>query len=104
MLHVVQYSTQNKISMSMELGHIVTSVFSYINMSYLCRIVLIRILWNLVTLFSTIISSSLSIMVFIAPCLQELPYGPLFIHHLKQCPLSKSNTLAQNFMKLGHMF
>ena len=65
-------TTQNKISMSMELGHIVTSVFSYISMSYLCRIVLIRILWNLVTLFSTIISSSLSIMVFIAPCLQEL--------------------------------
>ena len=82
MLHVVQYLTQNKISMSMELGHIVTSVFSYISMSHLCRIVfLIRILWNLVTLSSTIISSSLSIMVYIAPCLQEL--WPFVIHHLK---------------------
>ena len=25
------------------------------------------------------------------------------IHHLKQCPLSKSNTFDQNFMKLGHI-
>ena len=25
------------------------------------------------------------------------------IHHLKWCPLSKSNTLDQNFMKLGHI-
>ena len=74
MSHVVQYSTQHKISMSMELGHIVTSVRPSFrtSMSHLCRIVLIRILWNLVTLFSTIISSSLSIMVYIAPCLQEL--------------------------------
>ena len=25
------------------------------------------------------------------------------IHHLKQCPLSKSNFFYQNFMKLGHI-
>ena len=32
-------------------------------------------------------------------------YGPLFmkIHHLKRCPLSKSNTFDQNLMKLGHI-
>ena len=32
-------------------------------------------------------------------------YGPLFmkIHHVKQCPLSKSNSFDQNFMKLGHI-
>ena len=32
-------------------------------------------------------------------------YGPLFmkIHHLKQCPLSKSNIFYQNFMKLCHI-
>ena len=35
-------------------------------------IVLIRILWNLVTLFSTMISSSSSIMVHIAPCFWQL--------------------------------
>ena len=25
------------------------------------------------------------------------------IHHLKRCPLSKSNIFDQNFMKLGHI-
>ena len=25
------------------------------------------------------------------------------IHHLKRCPLSKSDTFDQNFMKLGHI-
>ena len=25
------------------------------------------------------------------------------IHHLKRCPLSKSNIFYQNFMKLGHI-
>ena len=25
------------------------------------------------------------------------------MHHLKRCPLSKSNSFAQNFMKLGHI-
>ena len=32
-------------------------------------------------------------------------YGPLFmkIHRFKLCPLSKSNTFDQNFMKLGHI-
>ena len=25
------------------------------------------------------------------------------IHHLKRCPLSKSNTFDQNFMKPGHI-
>ena len=122
----------------------------------LSQIVLSRILWNLVTLFSTIMSSSSSMMVHIASCLQELwpfvyknwpvklsalyveyfwsefyetlshclvpncllyvrwwfishhafrRYGLLFIniHCLKQCLLSKLNSLDKNFMKLGHM-
>ena len=32
-------------------------------------------------------------------------YGPLFLklHHLKQYPLSKSNTFDQKFMKHGHI-
>ena len=38
----------------------------------LTRIFLIRSLWNLVTLFSTMVSSSCLIMVHIAPCFQEL--------------------------------
>ena len=38
----------------------------------LTRIFYIRILWNLVTLFSTSMSSSSWIMVHIAPCFQEL--------------------------------
>ena len=38
----------------------------------LSQIVLIRILWNLVTLFSTMMSSSKSIIVHIAPCFQKL--------------------------------
>ena len=35
-------------------------------------IVLTRILWNLVTLFSTMMSSSSLIMVYMAPCFKEL--------------------------------
>ena len=59
----------------------------------LTRILLIRILWNLVTLFSTISHHAFS------------SYGPLFmkIHHLKRCPLSKSNSFDQNFMILGYI-
>ena len=38
----------------------------------LSRILLIRILWNLVTLFSTLMSSSSLIMVYMAPCFKEL--------------------------------
>ena len=50
--------------------------------------------------------SSLSlIMVHIAPCFQELCYGPLFmkIHRFKRCRLSKLNSFDQIFMKLGHI-
>ena len=63
-------------------------------------ILLIRILWNLVTLFSTIMSSSSSIMVQAFSS-----YGPLFmkIHRFKRCPLSNSNIFYQNFMTLGHI-
>ena len=48
-------------------------------------------------------TSSSSIMVYIHHAFSS--YGPLFIkiHHLKRCPLSKSNTFDQNFMKLGHI-
>ena len=27
----------------------------------------------------------------------------LYLHHTQQCPLSKSNSFDQNFMKLGHI-
>ena len=42
-------------------------------------------------------------MVHIAHAFKS--YGLLFmkIHHLKRCPLSKSNIFYQNFMKLGHI-
>ena len=67
------------------------------------RIFLIRILWNLVTLLSIIMSSSSSIMVHIAPGFQEL--WPLFmkIHRFQRRQLSNSNIFYQNFMKLGHI-
>ena len=70
----------------------------------LTRIFFIRILWNLVTLFITMMSFSSSIMVHIAQCFL-FNNGPLFlkIHHFKQSPLSKSNIFYQNFMKLGHI-
>ena len=38
----------------------------------LSRILLIRILWNFVTLLSTMMSSSSLIMVYMAPCFKEL--------------------------------
>ena len=38
----------------------------------LSRIVLIRILWNFVTLFSTMMFSSSLIMIYMAPCFKEL--------------------------------
>ena len=38
----------------------------------LSRILVIRILWNLVKLFSTMMSSSSLIMVYMAPCFKEL--------------------------------
>ena len=56
-----------------------------------------------VTLFSTMMSSSSSIMVHMT--LHAFSsYGPSFmkIHHLKRCPLSKLNSFDQNFMKLCH--
>ena len=67
----------------------------------LSQIVLIRILWNLFTLFSTMMSSSSWIMVHFA----FSSYGPLFMktHRFKWCLLSKSNTFDHNFIKLGHI-
>ena len=49
----------------------------------------------MVTLFSTIMSSSSSIVVHIAPCFRS--YYTLFmkIHHLKLCLLSKLNSFDQ---------
>ena len=82
------------------------SVCTYVRLSNdirsLSRILIFWILRNFVTLFSTMMSSSRSIMVHITPCFQYRSYGSLFmkIHHLKRCPLSKSNTFEQNFMKL----
>ena len=46
------------------------TIWNYVR--FLIWLVLIRILWNLVTLFSTIMSSSSLIMVYIAPCFHEL--------------------------------
>ena len=81
----------------MKLGHIVLyhNVFKFDNGPYRTRLLVvmgiclwkftvlndvrsltwiffIRILWNLVTLFSTMMSSSCTIMVQMAPCFQEL--------------------------------
>ena len=69
----------------------------------LSRLYFTRILWNLVTLLSTMMSSSSSKWSISHHAFSS--YGPLFmkIHHLKLCPLSKSNTFYQNLMKLGHI-
>ena len=32
-----------------------------------------------------------------------MPSGAMKLHHIKRCPLSKSNTFDHNFMKLGHI-
>ena len=86
-----------------------TYVITYVcpdDVRSLTRILFIRILCNLVTLFSTMMSCSSLIMVHIAPGFQELIIiGPLFmkIHHFKRRPLSNSNIFYQNFMKLGHI-
>ena len=67
-------------------------------------ILLFWILWNLVTLFSTMMSSSRSIMVHItmlsavmAICLWKFT----ILNHVR--PLFKSNIFYLNFMKLGHI-
>ena len=83
------------------------SVRSYV-ITYVCpddapsltRIFFIRILWNLVTLLSTMMSSSSSIMVHIAPGFQELLP---FVYENSWRPLSYSNIFYQIFMKLGHI-
>ena len=67
------------------------------------QIILIRILLNLVTLFNTIMSSSSSIMVYIALCFQQLWPFVYEIFRFKKCPLSKLNSFDQNFMKLCHI-
>ena len=69
----------------------------------LTQILFIRILWNLVTLFSTI-SSSIFIMVYIAPGFQQLwPFvfekSPFY-----RCPLSNSNNFYQNLWNLIKSF
>ena len=62
----------------------------------LSRIVLIRILWNFVTLLSTMMSSSSLIMVYRAPCFKELL--PLDYENclLKRRLLSKMNSFNYN--------
>ena len=76
----------------------------------LSRIFLIRILWNLVTVFSTMMSSLRPAMTM-AWALSVTPVGPsvhtyahtyvrIYIRLSKQRPLSNSNTFDQNFMKL----
>ena len=56
--------------------HVRTYLRTYVRLSNdfrsLSRILLSRILWNMVTLFSTIMSSSSSIMVHIERCSQQL--------------------------------
>ena len=71
----------------------------------LSRILFIRILLNLVTLLSTctLMSSSSSIMVHIAPGFKELltlVYEKLLV---KRRLLSKMNSFDYNSMKLGHI-
>ena len=66
----------------------------------LTRIFFIKIVWNLVTLFSTMMSSSSSIMVNITPGFQELLP---FVYENSRRPLSNSNIFHQIFMKLGHI-
>ena len=63
----------------------------------LSRIFFTWILWNLVTLLSTMMSSSSSIMVHIAPGFQEL--WPFVYDNLpfKRRPLSKSNIFLSEF-------
>ena len=70
------------------------------DVSSLSPILLIRILWNLVELFSTMMSSSSSIMVHIAPCFQLL--WP-FVYENSPFETMKSNMFNKIFMKLGHM-
>ena len=69
------------------------------------QIFFIRILWNLVTLFSTIISSSSSIMVHITPGFQQL--WP-FVHENSpfwtRCPLSNSNIFIRILWNLVTFF
>ena len=48
-------------------------------------------------------SSSSLIMVHIALCFQSYDLLFMKIHHFKRCPLSKSNSFDQNFMKLCHI-
>ena len=69
----------------------------------LTRIFFVRISWNLVTLFITMMSSWSSIMVHISPGFQELWPFVYEIYHLKRRPLSNSNIFYQNFMKHGHI-
>ena len=66
------------------------------------RIVMIRILWTLVSLFSSMMSSSSSIMVHTAPSLQE---SWPFVYEKSQFETKPalSNTLDQNSMKVGHI-
>ena len=63
----------------------------------------IRILCNLVTLFSTMMLSSSSIMIHIAPCFQQLWPFVYEGHRFEWCPLSNLNSFDQNFMKLCHI-
>ena len=68
----------------------------------LSRIVFIRILWNLVTLFSTMMSSLRLIMVYMAPCLMELL--PLVYEKSSvETTSALMNSFDYNSMKLGHI-
>ena len=74
-----------------------THIFTYVCPNDICsltRIFFIRILWNLVTLFSTIMSSTSSIMVHIAPGFQEL--WP-FVYENSRLQLSNSNIFLSDF-------
>ena len=63
------------------------------NVRYLSWIVLVRNFWNFVNLLSTIMSSSSSIMVHIAPCLQELL--PFAYENSTYCCIWNNDTLLR---------
>ena len=63
------------------------------------RKVMIRILWNCVKLFSTVMPFLSLIMFHMAPCFKEFKKN----HRLKRHLLSNRNSFDYNSMKLGHI-
>ena len=76
---------------------------SSVPLNLLSSVVLNRIYWNFVILFSTVMSSSSSIMVYIPTSLHKLWPFVMKIHSLKRFVLSKLNSFDPNILKLGHI-